>query len=89
MCALSYSLTSPRMAAEDQSKEPLEVFADDSTKPDFYLSKGQLRKLQEIVVDHPGEVGLLNAGAGYVKVTLHDAEGTVIDKQLITAIEPE
>lgn len=71
-----------------ESKEPLEVFADDTTKPSVILDDGQFRKLQEILADHDQAVGLLDAGAGYVKVTLFDKEMNVVEHKLIYAIEP-
>ncbi len=78
------------MADQEQPpKEPLDVLANDSTTPDFFVDRNQLEALRKMVVDHPGSIGLLNAGAGYVKVTLHDPEGDVIDKQLLFPLYPE
>jgi hypothetical protein len=63
----------------------LKQFADDSTEPDFYLSEGQRRALIDFVDGRSEQLGLKYLGDGYVKATLHGAEGEVLETHLIQA----
>jgi hypothetical protein len=66
----------------------LSRYADDSTTPDFYLSAEQRHALDQWLGGRTENLGVLSLGESYVKVTLHGAEGEVLDTHLIQAQYP-
>ena len=69
-------------------KEPLDVHADDSAEPQIYLNEGQRRAFEKWITGRDRPIGLLDAGAGWVKVTMHGIENEVIDKHLLAPLFP-
>lgn len=73
------------MTDQQPPQEPLHVFADDSTTPTIRLGADQLTALSKFIGDRDAEIGLLDAGDGYVKVTLYGSDGEQIDQKLLMA----
>jgi hypothetical protein len=66
--------------------EPLSVLADDTTKPSVRLSADQREALARHCAEFDGEVGLLDAGDGYVKLTFHNDQRELIGKLLLQSL---
>lgn len=65
--------------------EPLSVFADDTTEPAVRLSADQREALAKHCAGFGGEIGLLDAGDGYVKLTFNDDHREVVGTALLQA----
>jgi hypothetical protein len=66
--------------------DPLQLYADDKTEPTVRLTPDQLRALSDHASDFDGMIGLLDAGAGYVKVTFHGENNEEVGKVLLSAL---
>jgi hypothetical protein len=79
----------PARTVRDMSNDTvLSRYADNSTTPNFYLTAEQRHALDQWLDGRSENLGVLSLGEGYVKVTLHGAEGEVLDTHLIQAQYP-
>lgn len=66
-------------------REPLEANADPSVQPDFHLGRLQREALTTLTDGFRGSVGIAILKSGYAKLIYYDADGNVIDTELLHA----